>query len=242
MSTDILRRTLLQRSAVVGGAAVASAAGPLLLASPAHAAAPATPPAPPRGSENPDKNRILTGRNSTNGWEMEKVADGGGSIWTRPVPGAGFGITARIGDVDTVLVHVVRRFHYEIDELRPGDVVGWLAPNKVPATLPESNQASGTAVAIRPGSFPPKVKDGFFAAEQAVVRDILADCEGTVRWGGDDELPYEALFCIDVQPGDPRLARVAEKLRDANATPGQGAGALVDPALPERRRLAAAYH
>lgn len=42
---------------------------------------------------------------SPNGWEMEKVADGGGTIWTRPVPGTPLeGVAVRIGEVESLLV------------------------------------------------------------------------------------------------------------------------------------------
>ena len=52
--------------------------------------------------------------------------DAGGTVWTRPVPGTGFDVQVSIGDAEVILVHVIRRFHYEIDTLRPGDVVARL--------------------------------------------------------------------------------------------------------------------
>ncbi|MFT9478195.1 hypothetical protein [Streptomyces sp. Mo3] len=121
---------------------------------------------------------MLTGRPSPNGWEMEKVTDGGGTIWSRPVPGTPLeGVTVRIGAPEAVLVHVIRRFHYEIDELRMSDVVGWRRPGAVRKGLPEGNQASGTAVRIRPGHYPRGVKGGFFPQQEVVIRDIRAELE-----------------------------------------------------------------
>lgn len=170
---------------------------------------------------------------------MERVADDGGNIFTRPVPGTPLaGIAVRMGEVETVLVHVVRRFHYEIDELRKGDVVGWRSPGKVRKGLPESNQASGTAVQIRPGHYPSGARGGFFSAQELVIRDILADLEGIVRWGGDDHKPDESLFYIDVGPDDERLIRVADKIRTWNYTPGMGSGVVIDPLQPKRRSAA----
>lgn len=225
------RRTILKHSAaLLSGAALAGTAGTTLLATPAQAVG---------MSENPDRNRVLTGRASANGWEMEKVVDDGGSVWHRPVPGTGMTTAVRIGDVETALVHVIRRFQYEIDPLRTGDVIGWRSPGKVRKGLAESNQASGTAVQIRPGHYPPGVKGGFFTNQELVIRDILTDLDGTVRWGGDDAEPDESLFYIDVSPGDRRLARVAGKVRSWNPAPGEGAGVIVDPSLPSRRRKAA---
>ena len=110
-------------------------------------------------------------------------------------------------------MHVIRRFHYEISGPGKPDVVTYLRHVQVRRASPESNHASGTAVAIRPGWYPPGVRGGFFPHEVTVIRDILAECEGVVRWGGDDDKPYEAQFYIDVPPGDDRLARLVAKLR-----------------------------
>ncbi|MGY0069231.1 hypothetical protein ACWZEH_21080 [Streptomyces sp. QTS137] len=190
--------------------------------------------------------RTLTGRPSANRWEMHKAVDAAGEIVTRPVPGTGLSIVVRAGDVETVLVHVVRRFHYEVDALnRPGEplpVEGWVKPSKVrDSELPESNQASGTAVALRPGSYPRGTRGGLTSGQELVIRDILADTEGIVRWGGDDRLPYEGLFYLQVRPGDEDLARVATRIRAWNETPGAGAGTLVDATQPSRRRRADRY-
>ncbi|SEB30620.1 hypothetical protein SAMN04490357_0058 [Streptomyces misionensis] len=71
-----------------------------------------------------------------------------------------------------------------------------------------------------------------------MVRDILADLEGVVRWGGDDSKPDESLFYIDIASGDESLTRVANKVRTWNYTPGMGPGVVVDPLLPKRRLAA----
>ncbi|MGW1718865.1 hypothetical protein [Streptomyces sp. NPDC002156] len=231
MSADISRRILLTRAtAVAGGTALASLAGNTLLAPPARAAT-----APGDSDQDP----VSTGRPSLNGWEMEKAADEGGAIWTRPVLGTPLdGVQIRMSDVETVLVHVVQRFHYEVDELRRGDVIGWRHPGSVRKGLAESNLASGTAVQIRPGFYPSGQKGGYFPNQLVIVRDILADCEGVVRWGGDDTKPDEALFYIDVKPGNAQLTQVANKFRVWVATPGVGAGASADPFQPKRRQAA----
>lgn len=239
------RRTLLTRVAVIGGAALATS----LPASQALAAS-----AGPRGKYRiPEhlqnalrqaearRKRVLSGRLSQNGWEMERVCDSGGSVYTRPVPGTPLtGAAVRLGDVEAVLVHVVRRFHYEIDELRQGDVIGWRAPSAVRANSPESNQASGTAVQIRPGFYPAGHTGGFYPQQLMVIRDVLAELEGVVRWGGDDRTADESLFYLDVPPASPLLPRVAEKIRYWGDRPGQGAGAPVDVNAPSRRAAAKA--
>ncbi len=239
MTLNISRRAALRRVAfVAAGVAVGSQA----LSFPAYAADKDPEPdkvreAVRRAQER--NKRVLTGIPSKNGWEMEKTVDSHGHIYTRPVPATPLdGVQVRMAEVEAVLVHVVRRFHYEIDALRKGEVVGWHTPGSVRKGLAESNLASGTAVRIRPGSYPFGARGGFYPMEELVVRDILAECEGVVRWGGDDSKPDESLFYIDVPPGDERLIRVAEKIRGWAYTPGKGVGVLVDPLQPQRRKAA----
>ncbi|GAA2968902.1 hypothetical protein [Streptomyces enissocaesilis] len=134
------------------------------------------------------------------------------------------------------LVHLVRRFHYEIAELQPGEAVGWTAPGGLRG--PARNLASGTAVRVRPGHCPPGTKGGYFPLELAVLRDILAELDGMVRWGGDDRAVDEALFYLAVGPDDTRLTAVAERLRVGETTSGRGAGTLVDVHDKRRRSVA----
>ncbi|GAA1021663.1 hypothetical protein Aple_072460 [Acrocarpospora pleiomorpha] len=167
---------------------------------------------------------IVPGAKSPNGWLINTAANAGGSVWTRPVPGTGFEIDVAIGHVEVILVHVVRRFHYEIDTLRPGEVIGFKSPDKVKRR--ELNHASGTAIDIRAGHYPPGVRNGFYPHEAAVIRDILAECEGVVQWGGDFSAPDEAHFEIGVPPTDERVRKVAQKIRGWNNIPGAGAGVI----------------
>lgn len=185
---------------------------------------------------------MLSGKDSPNGWPVNISPNSGGGVWTRPVPGTGFGIDVLIGDVEVMLVHVLRRFHYEVATLRAGDVVGFRPAGGLLGQ--ELNHASGTAVDIRPGSFPDGVKGGFYPAEVEVIRDILADCEAVVSWGGDFRVPRESHFQIAARPDDPRVHAVAKKIRTWNADPALGAGIVQDVTQPNRRtaarRLAAA--
>ncbi|MBD0844589.1 twin-arginine translocation signal domain-containing protein [Streptomyces sp. TRM68416] len=241
--TSHSRRTFLARATVLAGAtAVASLPFSEYLTSPAHAADRWAEPKHVRDAARralARAERTQSGKPSPNGWEMELTTDKGGAVWTRPVPGTPVeGVTVRIGDVETVLVHVIRRFHYEVEELRKGDVVGWRSPDAVRRKLAEANQASGTAVQIRPGHYPSGVEGGFFAPQRMVIRDILAELEGVVRWGGDDRTPDESLFYLDVKPGSPLLAKVVAKLRGWEKEPGKGAGAPVDVRSGKRRDAA----
>ncbi|MEU2238286.1 hypothetical protein ABZ572_02645 [Streptomyces sp. NPDC018338] len=236
--------------AAAGVTAAASLASTGLLVTPAVAA----PPAPLRNDALKEALRraearhrcLATGRPSANGWEMQKAVDADGDIVTCTVPGNGLTVALRRGDPTTVLIHVIRRFHYEVDALgkdgEPDTLAGWTAPSAVrDSRRPESNLASGTAVVIRPGSYPAGVRDGFTTGQQLTIRDILLEVEGVVRWGGDDRRPHEGLFYLAVPPGDTRLAKVAAKISAWAETPGVGAGALSDPADPARRSRAARY-
>ncbi|PJE93957.1 hypothetical protein CUT44_30900 [Streptomyces carminius] len=233
--TEISRRTALKHAAGITGAAALGTA--LLPAAPAAA--------DDRFGKAVEEARrtqrkIRTGEPSANGWEMEKAADSGGAVWTRPVSGTDFGVATRIEGPGTVLVHVIRRFHYEISALEEGDVTGWTHPDAVEAGLAESNLASGTAVSIRPGHYPRGARGGFFPGELTVVRDILAELEGVVRWGGDERTPHEALFFLGVPPGDPRLNKAVGKLERWAYEPEAGAGTHVDVFSPQRRKEARA--
>ncbi|OIJ63681.1 M15 family metallopeptidase [Streptomyces mangrovisoli] len=232
------RRVFLRAAA---GVTLAAGAG-ITLASPAAAQQSVRNPTDPTGSHMAKVEaaaaKVQPGTRSPNGWLVNTAANQGGSVWTRPVAGTGFGVDVAIGPAETVLVHVIRRFHYEIDTLRPGDVVGFRTPGSVKHGDHEENHASGTAVDIRPGSYPRGVKGGFLAYEVAVIRDILAECEGVVRWGGDFTVPDESHFEIVTAPGDSRLRALDKKLRRWNSTPGQGAGVIRDP--QDKKRLAAA--
>ncbi|MFK8908032.1 hypothetical protein [Streptomyces sp. YS-3] len=219
------RRFLVAGAGVAGGAA-------LVAGGTAGTARAATPPAVPAVPAAPAATE-WRGRTSANGWPVVTSAP------SHRVEGAGgLGFTALDGDVATVLTHVVRRYHYELHTLGAGEVVGHTTARAGAAPY-ESNHLSGTAVAIRPLLYPVRSRDGFFPHELVVVRDILADLEGVVKWGGDEPVPKESHFQIDVRPGDSGLRRVAAKLRSWELRPGEGAGAI-DALAPGRLKAAKA--
>lgn len=231
------RSVLTAGTGVLAGTALSGWAGqvPAMAAGKGRTVKPTRPSTPTDEDPTPKKTPL-----SANGWATEAKADDGGTIWSRAVNGSDLTVQVRTGDVAAVLLYVVRRFHYEIDALRTGDVVGFRKLGGTSLSSPQSNQASGTAVAIRGGWYPEGSSGGFFAPQLAVVRDILAVCDGVVRWGGDDERPYEALFSIDVPPGSAELSTIGSRILGWNQRPGQGAGQLPDPSQPKRRSAALA--
>lgn len=137
------------------------------------------------------------------------------------VEGTGMSVRVLAGPAATVLVYVARRFHYEIDTLRAGDLVG---------------DAAGTAIDIRPGWYPAGVTGGFLPHQLIVVRDILAECDGVLRWGGDRrENSTESRFELAVPATDPRLRAVAARLGRPGARPG---AQMARPFTAARRKKA----
>ncbi|MYZ33981.1 MULTISPECIES: hypothetical protein [unclassified Streptomyces] len=220
MQNGITRRTVVKTTAVIGAATAVNSFVP--------GAASAAPKADPQG----ETKKLPT---SANGWTIEKEANHVSTVWTRPVAGTGLKVDIRIGDVEAILVHVIRRFHYEVEQIQRIDLAGWRDIGGLRKGLPESNLASGTAVRIRPGA---SAKGGFYPAQELVLRDILADCGGLVRWGGDDSAVNESLFYIDAGPDDERVRKFADTLREWEVTPGAGAGVEVDVLSPSRRSRA----
>lgn len=171
------------------------------------------------------------GGTSANGWPVVTAPP------RIPIEGSGLTVAVTQGAPASVLLYVARRFHYEIDTLRVGDVEGHRSDRTIDQAY-ESNHLSGTAITIRPLLYPVGAAGGLFPNEVVVVRDILAECEGMVRWGGDERTPKESHFHIAVKPGDRRLTALATRIAGWDSRPGQGAGAM-DAFLPERRRKAA---
>ncbi|MBB1260839.1 hypothetical protein [Streptomyces alkaliterrae] len=178
------------------------------------------------------------GDRSENGWSIRPS-----EIRDFHISGAG-GLKARLHPLAApVLLHIARRWHYEVLPLDEGGekVLGHTADREVGAPF-ESNHLSGSAIALRPAAFPLSGTEPLWPHQDTIVRDILLDCAGTVVWGGDLTPTKISHFHLAVRPGDRKLARVAAALDPATreaapeAPPQAGAGA--DPATPGRRARA----
>jgi hypothetical protein len=141
------------------------------------------------------------------------------------IEGSNLTMLALPGAASVLLTHLVRRYLYEIDHT---------------VTQHELVSGNGTAIAIRPAWYPTGVSGGYCQRDTVVLRDILADFNGVVRWGGDRRPANESSFQIDDVLSNPALDRIAAQIATWNHTPGLGAGALVDPTVPTRRRRALA--
>ncbi|MDG4770264.1 hypothetical protein [Solwaraspora sp. WMMD792] len=146
---------------------------------------------------------------SANGWRIDPAA-----IAVHRIEGSTASVALRRGPAAGVLLHVARRWHYEIGPVDTGEgggVAGYAA-DRVVRTAVESNYLSGTAIALHPTAYPLGGSESLWPHQEAVVRDILADCEGTVVWGGDLSPATASHFHVATRPGDRALARVAVRL------------------------------
>lgn len=220
---DVTGPGMSRRRVMTGGAGALTAAAlaSTVAASPAIAAPEATPEWQ-KGS-------------SANGWRVLTEAKTEEYL----VEGSGLAVRLATGDPAVLLLHVARRYHYEIGSLRAGDLRGHTASRLVAQPF-ESNHLSGTAMAIREHAYPLGVSGGLYRTELVVIRDILSELGGTVAWGGDFTPPKESHFEIALAPTHPKTKNVARTIRGWNTEPGKGAGAT-DAFAPERRTRAATF-
>ncbi|WP_229400851.1 hypothetical protein [Micromonospora okii] len=174
---------------------------------------------------------------SANGWPIDPAA-----VATHRIEGSRASVALRRGPAAAVLLHVARRWHYEIAALDTGEgggVAGHTTRRAVAASF-ESNHLSGTALALHPTAYPLGGSERLWPHHEAIVRDILVDCDGTVVWGGDLTPAKASHFHLVARPGDAALARVAARLDTSRQSEfrAQTAGLVADPATPARRAKA----
>lgn len=217
--------TGLSRRRFIGAASSAAATATLI-----HVGAGTAVAATGKGAEP----QAWKGKKSRNGWPVLAQAP------SHRIEGSSQKVRLAEGDASVILLHVARRFHYEIDSLRAGDVHGWTAHPDVTEPY-ESNYSSGSALAIRPLCYPSGSKGNFYPNELVVIRDILSELDGTVAWGGDFTAPKESHFELTLRPGHPRLKGVARKIQGWQTGPGNHGAGATDAFDPRRRKAARAF-
>ena len=175
-----------------------------------------------------------TRRTSANGWRIDPAA-----VATFRIEGSRASVRLRAGAPAAVLLHLARRWHYEIAPLDTGEgggIAAFTTDRTVGAGF-ESNYLSGTAIALHPNAYPLNGSERLWPFQEEIVRDILLDLDGIVAWGGDLTPVKSSHFHLAVRAGDPALARVAAKVDTSHQTAGrqQTPGAVADPAIPARR-------
>ena len=181
-----------------------------------------------------DGKRKWTKKKSANGWVIDRDA-----IATFRVEGSAASVALRDGPAATVLLHVARRWHYEIAPLGTGEgTISGHTSNVTVRTNYQSNYLSGTAIALYARAYPLGGSEGLWPHQVQVVRDILVDCAGTVVWGGDLSPAKAGHFHIVAKPS--ALRSVAGRLdpRRAPEHRVQLPGMVADPLSPGRRALA----
>ncbi|MEU4243723.1 hypothetical protein [Actinoplanes sp. NPDC026619] len=168
-------------------------------------------------------------RTSMNGWRIDPT-----EVAEHRIEGSRASATLRTGAAAAVLLHVARRWHYEIAPLDTGEG-GGIAAFTTDRTLGpafESAYLSGTAIALHPHAYPLGGSERLWPHQEAIVRDILADLSGTVAWGGDLTPAKVGHFHIAVAPDSEVLQEVAARVDTSRPllVKAQTAGAVADPA------------
>ncbi|GAA0560660.1 hypothetical protein GCM10010172_49760 [Paractinoplanes ferrugineus] len=152
------------------------------------------------------------GRTTFNGWRIDPA-----TVAEHRIEGSTATVTVRTGAVAAVLLHVARRWHYEIAPLDTGEgggVAAFTHETIVGANF-ETAYLSGTAIALHPHAYPLGGSEQLWPHQEAIVRDILEDLAGTVAWGGDLKPAKVGHFHLAVGPESEALAEVAARLTRA---------------------------
>ncbi|WP_263117872.1 M15 family metallopeptidase [Cellulomonas fimi] len=131
--------------------------------------------------------------NSENGWPLVVEAQLEPLAW---LPN-----NARLlaGPVAQVLGYVARQFAARVEPItstssfRPKATIG--------SGSTYSNHASGTALDMNGGRHPQGSKDTFTDPQVGAIRQILAECSGVLRWGGDYAMPITDEMHFEIRPG-----------------------------------------
>lgn len=161
---------------------------------------------------------------SQNGWsvisstQLNRSAFPGTSVV--PVPGV------RAGDVATVLHYVGTQFNNRVEALVNPGCWGY-ANRTISGSSDISNHASGTAIDLNAPRHPLGKRGTFSSAQVARIREILRECDGVIRWGGDyssraDEMHFE------IVGNATQVANTARKLTN------QGGNMVADRAYLDR--------
>lgn len=148
---------------------------------------------------------------SQNGWPVV----GPGSVVDRAVLGVEFPNGWLRGDVDVIFTYLIGRLHREVEPMVSPGCWGWFVKN-IEGGASISNHASGTAIDYNAPVHPMGVRNTYSAAKRARIRAILADLDGTIRWGGDytgrpDDMHFE------IHANTAAVKRMAAEIRGASA-------------------------
>jgi hypothetical protein len=211
-STGPSRRTVLAGGLAISGAALLGPAGRAQAANPVD--------------------RRWTNARSQNGWP---VLD---SFTSVPIEGSALSVPLAGGAAATILTHVARRYHYEVHALHRGDLAGGTSSRTIRASE-QSNYLSGTAISVLPGHYPIGQHGNLFPKELVVIEDMITECDGVVKWGGDLKTPMEGISkstCRRPTPGSGSSPNASATSTPSTAPAAPGPSTL--PTRPDARRHA----
>jgi hypothetical protein len=116
-------------------------------------------------------------------------------LTTIDIPGGK--LRVRKGPVAVIFAYLAARFDAEVEPVAGPVLDDWgYAYRDIRAGVSLSNHASGTAIDLNAMKHPLGKVGTFTAAQVRAIHAILADLDGTVRWGGDysgrvDEMHFE---------------------------------------------------
>ena len=147
-----------------------------------------------------------------NGWSLTSVP-------LATITAGGRSTQVRAGAVATILGHVARRFHAEVEPLVTFH--GWrsVATNASVGGHPRSNHPSGTAFDANGYAHPYKAPVNFTAAQVAAIRRILAEVAPVVRWGGDFGAALRDGMHFEIVGSEAQVVAIAARLTPAPTAP-----------------------
>jgi len=129
--------------------------------------------------------------NSQNGWAVDPPRR------LRTVPGSTVQIVVADGPAGDVLMYLASQFDKRVEDIDPGIHDDWGYANRtVRGSTSISNHASATAIDLNATQHPLGAVGTFTANQREAIRQILVECGGVVRWGGNysgrkDEMHFE---------------------------------------------------
>lgn len=130
-----------------------------------------------------------------NGWPV--LAPSSSLIVPLTVAGRSFPGGVRSGAVKTLLWYLATQYHLRVESLYYGatDKDDWGYANR-----PPSNHASASAIDVNATTNPQGVEHSHTYAQELVIRAILRECGGVVRWGRDFRSTPDPMH-FDLKPG-----------------------------------------
>lgn len=151
---------------------------------------------------------------SENGWPLIEP----NQLDTSPIPEVGIVPVPGLlrGDVAWLLKWVALQFNNRVAGLYTPGCWGWNRPTPIPGTNVYSNHCSGTAIDLDAPSFPWTV-DAMTSAQKAACRDIVAQTEGVVVWGGEFTTKLDQMH-FEISGNADDVTRIVAKLKESEVS------------------------